>query len=288
VAPLLTGTTYDAVGTAATQSYDNRNVGTAKTLTASGLLMNDGNGGANYAISYVSDSSGVITPAPLTLGAVTDSKVYDGTTVSSGVASTTGLVGGDTVSGLSQSFLSKNVLGVNGSTLAVDAGYTVNDGNNGANYSVSTSTASGTITAAPLTIAADNASRLIGTPNPPFSATYTGLVAGETPASLGGVLAFSTPATLASPVGSYAITPYGQTSGNYLITYVDGVLEVMTPPGGISPGYDPQAIAAAYSDPRYLLGTLPAVRYVADADDPAADAPGNRVRVVSGGLRFGR
>ncbi len=80
VAPLLRGTTYDAIGTAAIQSYDNRNVGTAKTLTASGLVMNDGNGGANYAISYVSDSSGVITAAPLTVTAQTDSRVYDGTT----------------------------------------------------------------------------------------------------------------------------------------------------------------------------------------------------------------
>jgi hypothetical protein len=250
--------------------------------------MNDGNGGANYAVSYVSDSSGVITPAPLTLSAVSDTKVYDGTTVSSGVASSTGLVGGDTVGGLSQRFLSQNVLGVNGSTLAVDAGYVVNDGNGGANYSVSTDTASGTITPAPLTIAADDKVRPANAPNPPFTATYTGLVAGDTPASLDGVLAFSTPATLASPEGSYAITPSGQTSDNYLITFVDGVLAVVALPAIPGPAYDPQAIAAAYSDQRFLLGTLPAVRYVADAEDPAPDAPGNRVRIVSGGLRFGR
>jgi hypothetical protein len=286
--PVVSGTTYDPIGTAATQSYDNRNAGTGKTLTASGLLMNDGNGGANYAISYVSDSSGVIVPAPLILGAVGDSKVYDGTTVSDGTPGTSGLVSSDTVSGLSQRFLSRNVLGLNGSTLAVEAGYTVNDGNGGANYSVTTHTASGTIAAAALTIAADDASRLMGTPNPPFSATYTGLIAGETPASLNGVLAFSTPATLGSPAGDYAITPYGQTSDNYLITYVDGVLEVMMPPGGISPGYDPQAVAAAYSAPRFQLGALPAVRYVTEAGDPAENAPGNRIRIVSGGLRFAR
>ena len=41
----------DAIGTAATQSYDTKDVGTGKTLTAIGLVMNDGNGGKNDAIS---------------------------------------------------------------------------------------------------------------------------------------------------------------------------------------------------------------------------------------------
>src|SRR5204863_7718687 len=45
VAPVITGTQYDAAGTAATQGYDNRNVGTTHVLTASGLVMNDGNSG---------------------------------------------------------------------------------------------------------------------------------------------------------------------------------------------------------------------------------------------------
>ena len=80
---MLTGATYgtDTVGTAAAQTYDNRNVGTGKTLTASGLVMNDGNSGNNYTISYVADATGVITPAALTINAVTDSKAYDGSTV---------------------------------------------------------------------------------------------------------------------------------------------------------------------------------------------------------------
>jgi len=64
VAPMVSGTLYDAVGTAATQSYDTKNVGTGKTLTASGLVVNDGNSGNNYAITYVADTTGVITPDP--------------------------------------------------------------------------------------------------------------------------------------------------------------------------------------------------------------------------------
>ena len=47
---------------------------------------------------------------------------------------------------LSQRFASKNVLGINGSTLVVNTGYSVNDGNNGNNYTVNLNNATGTIT----------------------------------------------------------------------------------------------------------------------------------------------
>src|SRR5207244_8732395 len=42
VAPVVTGTLYDAVGTAATQSYDTKHVGTTHVLGASGLVVADG------------------------------------------------------------------------------------------------------------------------------------------------------------------------------------------------------------------------------------------------------
>ena len=57
------------------------------------------------------------------------------------------------VTGLTQAFTSKNVLGTDGSTLEV-TGYTVNDGNGGNDYTVTLDTAAGTITPAALTITA--------------------------------------------------------------------------------------------------------------------------------------
>lgn len=59
-----------------------------------------------------------------------------------------------------------------------------------------------------------------------------------------GTLGFTTPATIASPPGPYAITPTGQTSTNYAITYVDGVLTItplppvvpVPPAGGVAQG----------------------------------------------------
>src|SRR5207245_942064 len=65
---------------------------------------------------------------------------------SSGATPTFGtLYNSDGVTGLSQAFASRHVLGVGGSTLEV-TGYTVNDDNGGNDYAVTTHTASGTVT----------------------------------------------------------------------------------------------------------------------------------------------
>ena len=71
----------------------------------------------------------------------------------SGTVTVSGLAPGatDSVTSLSQAFASKNFMGSNGSTLNVNSGYTVNDGNSGNNYTVSVQSASGTIT--PLSLA---------------------------------------------------------------------------------------------------------------------------------------
>ena len=166
-------------------------------------------------------------------------------------------------------------------------------GTDAGNYTVNgTATTTANITPASLSITADNQARAVNTPNPPFSATYAGFVGGETPAVLNGTLAFSTPAIVASPAGAYPITPYGQTSGNYRISYMDGVLTVI--PGPVGPTvdlglpYDPQAVAARYSDQSGSLAVVPAVLYAVDEDDSAAEFAGNRVRVVAGGLKVNR
>ena len=49
------------------------------------------------------------------------------------------------------------------------------------------------ITPASLTITADDKSRPLGVPNPPFTASYAGFQFGETSVALSGVIAFATP-----------------------------------------------------------------------------------------------
>ena len=91
-----------------------------------------------------------VEKATLTLSAVTDSKTYDGDTTSAGEVKHGTLHGTDSLTGLSQSFDSKNA-GDN-RTLTVDSGYTLDDGNGGNNYTVTTTSANGTIERRELTI----------------------------------------------------------------------------------------------------------------------------------------
>jgi len=60
-----------------TQTFDTKNVGTGKTLTAAGVA-NDGNGGNNYAYTFVPDTTGVITAATPTLSVTNSPVTYDG------------------------------------------------------------------------------------------------------------------------------------------------------------------------------------------------------------------
>lgn len=118
-------------------------------ITPGGLVSSN----PQYVVSYV---NGVlnIAKAPLTLNAVTASKTYDGTTGSTGAVQVIGLAGTDSLSRLSQSYLSKNVLGTNASTLQVNTGFVIQDGNAGANYTVLSATALGSITQRELSVIA--------------------------------------------------------------------------------------------------------------------------------------
>ena len=70
-------------------------------------LVSDGNGGGNYAITFV-NATGTINKAQLTVSAVSDNKVFDGTTGSSVSAQVSGLKGERHLSGLAESFDSAN------------------------------------------------------------------------------------------------------------------------------------------------------------------------------------
>jgi len=97
--------------------------------------------------STASASIGTIEQSELLIVATSDSRVYNGTTRSdSSPEIVFGLRRGDTLTGLSQMFESKKVLGTDQSRLVVSESYTLNDGNNGNNYRVLRLWAAGTIT----------------------------------------------------------------------------------------------------------------------------------------------
>ena len=140
-----------------TQAFQSKDVlgPNGSTLLASGSVA-DGNGGQDYTISFVS-ANGTITPAALTVTAVGDSRVYNGTTSSSGSPTFGPLFGTDSAS-FTQAFQSKDVLGPNGSTLLASG--SVADGNGGRDYTISFVSAKGTITPAALTVTAVGDSRV--------------------------------------------------------------------------------------------------------------------------------
>ena len=72
-----------------TQTYDNRNVGTGKTLTPAALTVSDGNGGDNYSYTYTPQDSGVINAMNLTVTAAANTKPYDGETTAAAYATIT-------------------------------------------------------------------------------------------------------------------------------------------------------------------------------------------------------
>src|SRR5206468_2895249 len=106
---LTTGTLAGGDTANFAQNFNSKNAGTSKTLTPTGSV-NDGNGGANYTVTFSSVNTGTIASRSITVTATTDSKTYDSTTSSAGVpALTTGsLAAGDTAT-FTQAFNNKNV-----------------------------------------------------------------------------------------------------------------------------------------------------------------------------------
>jgi hypothetical protein len=111
---VTTGTLAIGDTSAFSQTFDTRNAGSGKTLSAAGVV-NDGNLGANYAVTFVNNSTGVITPATIAnvSGITANNKVYDATTsatLNTGAAGFTGILGADvlTVATATGAFADKN------------------------------------------------------------------------------------------------------------------------------------------------------------------------------------
>ena len=167
-----------------------------------------------------------VAPVPLQISVNNASKAY-GAALPSWSLSYSGFVNGDTPASLTTlpsvatSATAASSVGSYPSTAgrAVDPNYTI-------------SYVGGTLTVTPvvLTIAANNASKLYGAALPAFSATYTGLVNGDTPSSLPTPPTFGTNVTAASGVGSYSISVGGAVDLNYTISYAGATLTVNPAP----------------------------------------------------------
>ena len=84
-----------------TETYDTKNGGTGKTLTATGSI-NDGNGGHNYTVTFLTNTTGAITPIALTVTTTGASKIY-GQANPPFAVTYSGFIAGDTPGSLSGS-----------------------------------------------------------------------------------------------------------------------------------------------------------------------------------------
>lgn len=191
---------------------------------------------ANYTLSYVNGAL-TITPATLTITANDASKTFGQTTTFAGTEFTaTGLQNGETVGSVALTSLGAAATAtVTGSPYAITPAAATGGTFSAANYALSYVDGVLTVTDlttpppvanVPLTITADNKTKVYGAPLPVFTATFNGFINGDTSASVTG-LQFSTTATIGSNVGTYTITPFGATApAYYTVGYVAGILTI--------------------------------------------------------------
>jgi hypothetical protein len=160
---------------------------------------------------------------------VADTKTYDGTAGSSATPAITGIVAPGDSAYFAQSFDNRNA----GTGKTLTASGVVSDGNSGNDYAVTFSSVNtGVINPANLTVTADNKIRPYGVANPVLTASYGGLVGGDTQSVLTGSPDLNTAATQTSATGTYPITAgAGSLSSlNYTFSFVDGTLTVFAVP----------------------------------------------------------
>lgn len=179
---------------------------------------------SNYTITFV-DGTLTVNKAPLTVTAQNASRTYGAANPAFAVAYSGFVLSEDeTALGGALTYTAPGPTAGVGLHPIQPAGLT------SANYAITFVDGVLTVTPAPVTVTANDASKVYGSANPGFSVSYSGFVLGETEAALGGTLGFATAATGSSPAGTYAVTPSGLTAANYDLTFAPGILTVTPAP----------------------------------------------------------
>jgi hypothetical protein len=192
---------------------------------------------SNYTITYQTGSL-VVTPAPLTVTANNNTKVYGQTFTPAGTAFTTSaLQNGETVGSVTETSpagtpTTAAAPGPYAITPSAATGGTFAPGN----YTISYVNGELTVTPAALTVTANDNTKVYGQTFTPATTAFTttGLQNSETVGSVTETTPAGTPTTAAVP-GPYSITPSAATGGtfapgNYTISYVNGALTVTPAP----------------------------------------------------------
>ena len=236
--PLVSGDTASF-----TQSFDNKNVGTNKTLTPAGSV-NDGNSGNNYTVTFASVNTGTINAIAASVTPNAASKNYgaadpaftgtlNGFLAADNVTATYSRTAGETVAGspytISAVLSPAGVLG---------------------NYNITYNTADFTINAKAASVTALNNSKVYGSSDPALGTSNSGFVAGDLAS-----ITFSASRAPGENVGPYAITPSasGAVLSNYTVTYNNGTFTISKKDASVTPDAASKIFGAL--DPAFT-GTL--------------------------------
>ena len=158
-------------------TFTNVSLGAFNVGSYTGAISAGFDGDSNFTASSGSANL-TVTPAPLTITADDQSKVY-GAALPTLTASYTGFVNGDTAASLTTAptiFTTATAAShVSGSPYAITASGAVDS-----NYTISYVAGSLTVTTAPLTITANDQTKVYGDALPTLTASYTGFVNGDT------------------------------------------------------------------------------------------------------------
>src|SRR6185503_12161650 len=218
-----------------TALFSDKNVGTGKTVTVTGLTISGPDAG-NYVANSSAFSTADITRRNLTIAATAASKLYDGNTTAV-VSLTDNRIPGDAlvITFGAANFADANA--GNGKTITV-TDLSVSGAAAG-NYSANTiATALANLTAVTLTVRADDKTRVYGEANPALTASYSGFVNGDTASVLSGAPGLNTAADVTSSVAGspYVIIASAGTlsAANYAFAFVNGALTITPAPLSVS------------------------------------------------------
>ena len=194
-------------------------------------------------MTLVNNTAGVISAIPITVTAAANSKPYDGSTSAAALPTVTAgsLASGDTLN-FSEAYANKNA----GTGLTLTPSGSVNDGNNGSNYTVTpANNTAGVITQLAASVTPNAASTTYGSADPTLSGTLTGFL----PADNVTAVYTRTPGVYANG-GPYIISATLSPSGvlpNYSITYNTASFTILQAPltVTVSPGSYSRAVGAA-------------------------------------------
>jgi len=205
-----------------TGTFADKNVGTAKTVTISGIVLT-GTSSADYQLSGGANTTTTanITPAPLTITGANLTTTYNASAQALAAPTVSGLIAGDNV------VVAGGAAGTNAGTYT--AAYTAT-GVDAGNYTVTANAPVLTINKASLVVTANNAGTFYGQTDPTLTATVSGLQGSDTSAVISP--AYTVTRAAGTAVNTYAITAAGpSSSANYNITYAPGVFTIS--PAGV-------------------------------------------------------